>query len=65
MEKGISDIAYDRKALKGLLRTMIEDLRQRNIQKENEVHHYCNPLMLEFEYAAILRDRVIELRKGK
>lgn len=33
MEKGISDIAYDRKALKGLLRTMIEDLRQRNIQK--------------------------------
>lgn len=62
MEKGISDIAYDRKALKGLLRTMIEDLRQRNIQKENVVHHYCNPLMLEFEYDSELRECMMGVR---
>ena len=62
MEKGIPDIACDRKALKGLLRTMIEDLQRRNIQKENVVHHYCNPLTLEFEYDSELRECMMGIR---
>ena len=63
MKKSIPDIAYDRKALRGLLQTLIDDLKQRNIQRSNLDHHYANPLQLEYEYDSEWRECEILIRR--
>lgn len=62
MKKSIPDIAHDRKALRGLLQILIDDLQQRNIQKGNVYYHYFNPLKLEFEYDSELRECEMGIR---
>lgn len=62
MKNTIPDIAHDRKALRGLLQALIDDLKQRNIQKENVYHHYFNPLKLEFKYDSELRECEMGIR---
>lgn len=54
MKSTIPDIAYDREILRSLLQTLINDLRQRDITKQNWQEHYYNPPKFEYKYDAEL-----------
>lgn len=55
MKNCLPDIAYDRKALRGLLQTMITDLQSRNITSQNWMQHYTSMPKFEYTYDLELR----------
>ena len=59
MKKNIPDIAYDRKALRYLLQTMIVDLQSRNITPQNWMQHYTTMPKFEYMYDSELKECVM------
>ena len=55
MKETTPDIAYERKALRGLLRAIIEEMQNRNITVQNWMQNYTTMPKFEYKYDSDLR----------